>query len=138
VTIEHAGAEILDQHVAALDQVGEDLAAALGLRIEGDAPLVGVEHREVQAVDARDVLQLSARDVSATGQFDFDHVRAKPREDLGADRSRLHVGHVENAHAVERLPGRGRSCVCGRFQRLTHDATHLYIVWFMVPGANDV
>ena len=59
------GAEVLDQDVAALQQLGEDLLALVGLHVEGEAALVAVEHREVEAVDVRQVAQLAAGDVPA-------------------------------------------------------------------------
>jgi hypothetical protein len=51
--IDGAGREVLHHHVALLDQPGEDLVAGFGLGVQRQAALVGVEHREVEAVDVR-------------------------------------------------------------------------------------
>src|SRR3954466_7013264 len=47
--IERAGREVLHQHVALLDQRGEDLLALGILGVDRDRALVVVQHREVQA-----------------------------------------------------------------------------------------
>ena len=43
-----------------------------------------VEHREIEAVDVRDVAQLPARDVALAGPLDLDHVGAEPGQKLRA------------------------------------------------------
>src|SRR6185503_11548852 len=45
--VERAGREILNQHVAILDQAIEDLAALRVLGVDRDRALVAVEHREI-------------------------------------------------------------------------------------------
>ena len=101
--VEHAGAEILHQHVAALHQRGQDFLALRVLGVERDRALVVVEHGEIQAVDIRDVLQLAARDVADAGALDLDHVGAEPCQQLRAGRPGLDVGEIENANALQRL-----------------------------------
>ncbi len=101
--IEHAGAEILHQHVAFLHQCGEDFLALGILGVERDRALVVVEHGEIQAVDIRLVLQLTARDIANAGTLDLDHVGAEPCQQLRASRSRLDVRKIENANALQRL-----------------------------------
>jgi ABC-type uncharacterized transport system ATPase subunit len=101
--IERAGREVLDQHVARLEQAIEHRHAALLLGVDRERALVVVEHREVEAVDARDVAQLSSRGVALARPLDLDHVRTQPRQKLRARRSGLDVGEVENANACERL-----------------------------------
>ena len=103
--VERAGREILDQHVAMLDQPLEDFLALGMLGIDGDRALVGVEHREIEAVLPLHVAQLAARDVADAGPLHLDAVRAHVAEQLRAGRTRLHVGEVEHLHAVERLAG---------------------------------
>src|SRR5713101_7816672 len=61
LAIQYARPEVLDHDIGALNQFGQDLPALLGLEVEREAPLVAVEHREVEAVDARDVAELGAR-----------------------------------------------------------------------------
>ena len=57
---------------------------------------------EVEAVHAGEVAKLPAGGVAGARTFDFQHVRAEPGEELGAGGSRLHVRHIEDAHAFER------------------------------------
>ena len=103
--VERARREILDQHVASLDQLVEHALALRVLGVDRDRALVVVEHREVERVGALHVHQLAARDVADTRALDLDHVGAEPGQQLGAGRARLHVGEIENAHAGERLAG---------------------------------
>ena len=122
--VHDARAEVLDQDVGAVDELAEDLLALVGLHVEGERPLVAVQHREVEAVHVRQVAQLGAGDVPAPGLLDLDHVSSHPGQELGADRAGLHVRHVDDADAFEGLRNHAES------------PPYLYIVWFMVPGAN--
>src|SRR6202012_2258256 len=101
--VEHAGSEILHQHVAGLDQRGQDFLALRVLGVERDRALVVVEHGEIQAVHVRNVLQLAAGDIADAGTFDLDHVGAEPCEQLRAGRARLDVGEIEDANTRQRL-----------------------------------
>src|SRR5205085_3292205 len=56
--VEHAGAEILDHHIAAAHQLFQYLFAARRFQIDRDAALVRVQHREIEAVAAFDVAHL--------------------------------------------------------------------------------
>src|SRR5262249_27309545 len=91
--IDGARGVVLDHHVALLDQLREDALASLGLRVQRDGALVAVQHREIQAVDPRNVAQLAPRRIALAGPLDLDDVGSKPRQNLGAGRSRLHVSH---------------------------------------------
>ena len=122
--VERAGREVLHQHVAVLDQALEDFLALGMLGVDGDRALVAVEHGEIEAVGALHVAQLAARDVADAGPLDLDAVGAHVAQELRAGRARLHVGEVEDAHAVERLAGlavglgrRLRQAVRGLFRR---------------------
>ncbi len=101
--VERAGREVLDQHVASLDQPFEDLLALRLLGIDGDRALVVIEHREVETVHAGNVAQLSPRDVAFARPLDLDDVGAQPCEQLRARRPRLHVREVQDADAVQCL-----------------------------------
>ena len=82
-TLDRAGAEVLGKDVEPRQQLSKDPLALRGLHVQRDAPLVAVEHREVEAVDSWDVAQLLARDI-AGGSLQFHDVRAQPGEDLRA------------------------------------------------------
>ena len=99
--IEHAGGEVFDHYVAGLDQRLQHLLALGRLGVEGDGPLVVVQHGEIQAVGVRQVAQLAAGDVTLARPFDLDDVGAEPGEQLGAGRPRLHMREVENPHALK-------------------------------------
>ena len=104
--VQRAGREVFHENVTTPNQFAENFFALLRFGVERDAPLVAVEHGEIEAVDIRFVAQLTARDVAAAGQFDFDHVRAEPRQQLRASRPGLHMGHIENANSIERFSHR--------------------------------
>src|SRR3954464_10800541 len=104
--IHHAGAEVLDHYVGAVHELAEDLLALVGLHVEGERPLVAVQHREVQGVHVGQVAQLGAGDVPAPRLLDLDDVGSHPREELRADRAGLHVRHVNDSDALEGLRNR--------------------------------
>src|SRR5947209_16660187 len=86
-TVEHARTEIFNQHVALLDEFGENFLALWVFGVERDRALVVVEHGKIQAVDIRHVLQLPARDIANARAFNLDHVGAEPGQQLSAGRS---------------------------------------------------
>src|SRR5665213_2741333 len=102
-TVERAGREILNQHVALFNQRFQHAHALRVLGIDGDRALVVVEHGEIERVGAFDIDQLAAGDIADAGTLDLDHVGAEPGQQLRAGRARLHVGEIEDAHAGERL-----------------------------------
>src|SRR5690606_17591220 len=95
--IQRARSEVLDHHVALLDQALKHFLALLVLGVQGHGALVVVQHREVQAVHAGNVAQLRASRITYTGAFDLDHVSAEPGQKLSAARAGLHVGEIKNA-----------------------------------------
>ncbi len=106
LAVEHARAEIFEDHVAAPDQILDDPPAARRFQIDRDAALVRVQHREVEAVGALHVLQLAAGNVAAPRHLDLDHIGAHPRQQLGRRRPRLDMAEIENAHTFECLAHR--------------------------------
>ena len=102
-SIERAGREVLDQHVARLDQAVDDFLALRVLGVDRDGALVVVKHREVEAVDFGDVAQLATSDVAFARALDLDHVGAEPREKLRASRTRLHVREIQDTDTVQCL-----------------------------------
>src|SRR5215813_14235861 len=88
--------EVFNHDVGCFDKLREDLGTGRSLGIERNAPLVGIQHREIEAVDSRNVPQLAARGIALTGPLDLDDIGAEPRQNLSAGRSGLHVCHVHN------------------------------------------
>ena len=107
ILLQHAGPEILDQHVGAGEQLVHDrLAFGLG-EIKADALLAPVEGHEemalaVAAPGAR--TGAPARVVAAVWVFDLDDLGSHVREHLGAHGPRDHAGEIDDAYAVERRP----------------------------------
>ena len=105
LAIERTGREVLGDHVAGLDEPGENRLASLVLRVQCDAALVVVQHREIQAVDIGDVPQLAARGIPLAGTLDLDDVGTEPGQQLGAGRAGLDVGHVQDAYSLQGFHG---------------------------------
>ena len=99
----HAGPELLDQNVGALDQRHQPGAVGFVLEIEHQALLAAVEHGEHRAlaVEAR----LVAAHVLAARPLDLDHLRARLGEHQGGERPRQERGEVEHQDVGERLHG---------------------------------
>src|SRR5207237_2931924 len=103
LAIEHAGAEILDDDVAAPNQLLDHRLAFGRLQIDGDAALVRVQHREIEAVGASHILQLTAGDVAAAGHLDLDHIGTHPGQELGPGRTGLDMAQIEDPHTFQRF-----------------------------------
>jgi hypothetical protein len=81
------------------DHLAEQLFAFVGLEIERQAALVGVQDQEEQAVAVLLVAQVDPRDVAALGLLELDHVGPEEAQDLRAGGPRLIVRHVDDADA---------------------------------------
>ena len=92
--VERARRKILHQDVALLDQPFENFFALGMLGIDGDRSLAAVKHREIEAVGALHVAQLSARDVAHAGTLNLNDVGAHIGEELGASGPGLHMREV--------------------------------------------
>ena len=106
-TVQCAGAEVLDQHVAFFNQLFQNSLAFRFFGVQRQRTLVAVEHGEVQGIDVGNVTQLAARHVAGTGALDLDDVGAKPCQQLGAGRAGLHVREVDDFDAVEGFVAHG-------------------------------
>ena len=84
-----------------LDQFREDRLSLVRLGIKGDAPLVAVQHREIEAVDIGYVLELSSRRVADAGALDLQYVGTEPSQQLRAGRAGLDMRHVQDFHAFQ-------------------------------------
>src|SRR5258708_38128892 len=98
--IQRPGREIFHQNVAMLDQALQDLLAMIAFGVERYRSLVVIEHREIQAVHIRQIAQLLAGDVSATGPLNLYNVGTEPPQQLSTGWPRLHVREIKNADAV--------------------------------------
>ena len=106
-TVQCAGAEVLNQHIAFFDQLFQNCLAFRFFGVQRQRTLVAVEHGEVQGIDVGNVTQLAAGDVAGTGALDLDNVGAKPCQQLGAGRAGLHVREVDDFDAVEGFVAHG-------------------------------
>ena len=103
----HAGAEVLDEHVALLGQ-GEQQLARLGLvHVEADVALAGVLLDEVagEAVHPR----VGEAGHVAIGRLDLDDLGAEVAEHPGAVRPTEHAGEIEHADTGQRAGTGGGS-----------------------------
>ena len=101
--VERARPEILQEHIGLGDDLSEQPLAVIGLQVEGQAALVGVEQQKEQAVAVLDVAHVAARDVAALRLLELDHIGAEKRQDLRTSRPRLVVRHVDDADAGQGL-----------------------------------
>src|SRR5262245_26407634 len=102
VALEHAGPEVLDQHVGALQQfLHHRLALGLG-EVERHALLAPVEGHEEMAFAGAARARALARVVAAVGILDLDHLGAHVGQDLCAHGSRDHAGEIDDADSAER------------------------------------
>ena len=101
--VERAGGEILDEDVADFDERLQHVVTIWVLGVQRNRTLVAVHHREVQAVDIRNVTQLGARDVAGSRALDLDHVGAEPGEKLRANRPGLDMREVQDPNTFEWL-----------------------------------
>jgi hypothetical protein len=97
--IERARPEILHQHVRLGDHLPEQILAGVGLEIQRQAALVGVQDQEEQAVAILLVAHVHPRNVAALGLLELDHVGTEEAENLRAGGPRLVVRHVDDADA---------------------------------------
>ena len=98
--LHHAGPEILQHHVGAVDQIPEDLEIGGVLEVEPDAALVAVPQHEGRAL-AFDEGRRAAHGI-ALRAFDLDDVGAEIAQLHAAERARQVRRQVEDHQAVER------------------------------------
>ena len=92
---------VLGDDVRVLDHVEEHGLALRILEVQRDAPLVGVERQEVARVHAGLLGAAVAARLALAGLLHLDDVGAQPGQQLGARGSRLELGQVEHADAVQ-------------------------------------
>src|SRR5262249_1995760 len=95
--VHDGGAVVLHEHIRAGDQLEEDLPAARGFVVEGDALLVPVDVAEVGV--ALVAVSHGAGVVTSAWALELDHLRAHVSEDHGAVGSRHVLRHVHDLHA---------------------------------------
>src|SRR6185436_7810253 len=103
--VEHAGAEVFDEHVRAIDELPEHLLAARRFQVEPDAPLVAVDRQEIAADAVDERRPPEARVVTARRRFDLDDGRAHVAKHHRAERTGENAGEIEYENAVERSHG---------------------------------
>ena len=105
-----AGGEILQQHVGAGEQFGQDLAAGGVFHVQCYAAFAAVEPNEV-AANPVDVIVVVAGEIAAAGPLDLDHIGAKIGEVTTAQRRRHRMLQRDDTHPFQR-PHSDGSFVC--------------------------
>ena len=85
-------------------ELAQEFAATRILQVAGDAALVGVEQQKVKGIHANPLGRGAASLIAALWLLHFDHVRAKPRQRLGARGPGFELCQVNDAHT-----GQGRA-----------------------------
>jgi hypothetical protein len=115
---EHAGAEVLDQHVGAVDQLQQDVAVGVGLEVERHGLLVAVRREEVRrlplALRPDEGRPPPAGVVAVSRSLDLHHPGAEVAEHHRGVRPREGPGQVDDEDAVQGTghdphPGRTRA-----------------------------
>ena len=88
--------EVLDEHVGGLDQVEQRLATGLGLQVQHDTALVGVEHHELVGLDR--LVRAEAKLLTA-GWLDLDDVGAQLCQQKPAVRTVVDLAQFEDSDA---------------------------------------
>ena len=96
-----ARADVLDEYVGILQQIGEDLLAFWILHVQCDGLLVGIELKEVQGIRSIHVVHFVTRRVSALNLLHLDDFSAHPGEHLRAGRTGLHLSPVDDLDSLE-------------------------------------
>ena len=95
--LHHAGAEVLDQHVGAFDQIEQGLASRRILDVDDDAALVAVVADEIRAVFPR----AEGPERIAGRRLHLDDVRAKVREQQACIRRGDETAQFQNGDTVQ-------------------------------------
>ena len=107
--VEHAGAEVLHEHVGTVDELQQDVAVGLVLEVEGDRLLVAVGREEVRRLPV--VLGADERWPPATGVvavalgLDLDHAGTEVAQHHRGLRPGQGAGEVDDEHVGERCAG---------------------------------
>jgi hypothetical protein len=104
--VEHAGAEVLHQHVGPVDQAEQDVLVRLVLEVEGDRLLVAVAREEVRRLErlgvAHERRPPAAGVVPGAGRLDLDHPGAEVPEHHPRVRAREGPREVDDEDVLER------------------------------------
>src|SRR5579885_219949 len=107
---DHAGSEVLHDHVGLSDQVSRHRETILGLQADATALLAAIVLTEVTAAAVNPDLG-AAGGIPRGRHLDLHHLRAHLRHHQSAGRSGDDLGEVQNLVAVEDMPRRLRAHV---------------------------
>src|SRR5690349_17469987 len=110
--VQRAWPEVLGQHIAALEEAQDQVAALGVLEVDGEALLVAVEDREEAGAGMFETPR-----VVAFQRLDFDHFGAEIGEHQATRGAHHHVRELDNAHTLKQRHGilwAGRRAPYGR------------------------
>ncbi|MNL09996.1 hypothetical protein D3C87_1307830 [compost metagenome] len=100
---QHAGTEVLDQHIGALDQFVDHFARAFGLEVQGQGALVAVPGQEVGAFAAAQpavVERQGTEQVALARTFHLDDGGAQVGQQLRGERALKKMAEVEDGDVL--------------------------------------
>jgi hypothetical protein len=100
--VDSGGADIVDQHVAGLDQAAHGLAALLRLHVPDDGSFAAIEAQVNRPHTGRLGGRADHACGVALGRLDLDHVRAQIGQDLRAIGTENDRGQIGDANPGER------------------------------------
>jgi len=99
---DHAGREVLDEHVDLRQERTENLETRRLFRVDADALFAPILLDVVSAAAVAERPE-AAREVALRRQLDLDHFRSHLGEEPGARRAGEHLGEVEHLETVEHV-----------------------------------
>src|SRR3954453_546890 len=99
--IEPTGPKVLENDIAAVDQLSHHFSTGRVAHIDGDRLLVAGDRRPPQALAVAGDAPLAHR-ITGAGRLDLDHLRAVVAEQLPGKRTGDEAAHLQNPNSVER------------------------------------
>src|SRR5262249_23626207 len=104
-----AGAEVVDDNVAAFDQPADDGPSRFRAEVQRDAALVAIEAAEYRVERAGRVVNRPARQIAGVDALDLNHIGAPVTEHLGTAGAKHDLREVDHLNPIERQIRHGYS-----------------------------